>query len=308
MALLRLIRLPNLIIIALTQWLVYWHILARAFRENGLVSALSLSECILLILATCSVAAAGYIVNDLVDYRIDVVNRKTERPIVGRLIGRGGARWLYFCFTIGGFLLCVFLAFAKNELEWLWLYPAISILLAWYPLHMKRSPWVGNVVVAVFCAATAGLIWLAERGAWEELGTINSSSQLRTTQILILFMVFAFLATWMRELVKDLEDLKGDAEYQRRTMPVVLGVDLTKRFVSSLGFILVAALLIPIMGRWPGFLELSMVIINGGLVAWLGIIIWKTRHATVRNDYAQASLHLKFFLLGGLLLLLIYQI
>lgn len=307
MAIFRLIRFPNLLVIALAQWLIYTRIFGQAYQVAGLQATLDAMEHLLLVAATIFAAAAGYIVNDLEDWEIDVVNRSPETVIVGRVISEGVVRWLYFCFVAAGFFCSVLLAFWQDKLQLLWLYPLACLLLAWYPRRFKRSPWMGNVLIAVFCAGTAGLVWLSEVPQWLQLRKEHLDMQMRVSQVLVVFMVYALLATWIRELVKDLEDQSGDEAQGRRTFPIVYGLVPTRWFITGLGVLLVLALLGPVLLRWPGFLDLSVFVLAASLSAWAVLLVWRVYASPSAKRYANLSLHWKFFLLGGLFLLFLYQ-
>ncbi|MCB0638266.1 MAG: geranylgeranylglycerol-phosphate geranylgeranyltransferase [Lewinella sp.] len=308
MAVFRLIRFPNLFVIAVTQWLIYDHVFGQAYEGLGLSPVLEPLEALLLIAATLFVAAGGYIVNDLEDWEIDLINRRKESVIVGRVISEGSVRWLYFCCVAAGFFCSLLLAIWQHKLQLLWLYPVTALLLAWYPRYLKRSPWVGNVLVALFCAGTAGLVWLAEWDQWVQMGQLHAPQQARVSQVLMVFMLYAFLATWIRELIKDLEDEVGDREQGRRTFPIIFGRSWAHRFITGMGLLLIAALLGPVLLRWDGFLNLPVFALAVSLVGWVLILLWRLRMPPTVKLYGILSMHWKFFLLGGLFLLFLYQL
>ncbi|RME94979.1 MAG: hypothetical protein D6772_13835 [Bacteroidetes bacterium] len=217
----------------------------------------------------------------------------------------GTVRWLVACFTILGFVLSLLLAFLRQELEYLWLYPVFAVLLGIYPTWFKRRPFVGNMFIAVCCAGVAGLVWLAERSAWQNLPPREVNL---VAQMLLLFMLYAFLATWIREIVKDLEDQIGDAESGRRTLPLHWGIARTKQFVHLLGVFLALGLLAGLLLGWEGLLHLPVFACSMALLGWLAVLQIRLQRADSQAQYRALSLQWKFYLLGGLLLLLIYQI
>jgi 4-hydroxybenzoate polyprenyltransferase len=304
MQLLRLIRFPNLVVIGLTQWLVATRIFGQAYRQAGMVPVLSGAELHLLIGATLALCAAGYIINDLLDQEIDYINRP-ERVVVHYRISLGTVRWLVACCTILGFILSLLLAFLRQELGWLWLYPLFALLLGLYPAWLKMRPFLGNVFIALCCAGVTGLVWLAERAAWL---TLPPREAQYAAQILVLFMAYAFLATWIRELVKDLEDQEGDLELGRRTLPIYWGVGRTKQIIHILAVSLAAALLMGVLLGWEGLLHLPVFACSMALLAWLVLLQVRLQQARTRQQYHALSQQWKFYLLGGLLLLFIYQI
>lgn len=294
--LLRLIRFPNLLVVALTQWLVAQQVLGDALAQYRLSSVLTPSDLALLILATICLTAAGYVINDLFDYPIDVINRP-ERVIVGRQMSKGTVRWVVAAFTLVGFTASLTLALQKEELDWLWLYPFFGILLALYPQHLKTRPFAGNLFIALSCAGTAGLIWLAERSAWAAL---PATAQWHTGYIITLFMVYAALATWIREIVKDLEDMRGDSRLGRRTLPLVWGILRAKQWILGLSIVLVTALVANVLVVHP---QPAVIICTIGIIAWCAYLTVLLRQAKRAPDFHHLSQHWKYLMLGGLGLL-----
>jgi 4-hydroxybenzoate polyprenyltransferase len=297
--LLRLIRFPNLLVVALTQWLIAVPVLGAALIGEGLEPSLTQEELFLLIIATCCVTAAGYVINDLLDHNIDLVNRP-GKVIVGQYIGIGTVSWLVSVFAIVGFICSLILAFSKQELEWLWLYPLILGLLGWYPNIFKRRPFAGNLLVAICCAGVAGLVWLAERSGWEQLPV---AVKLEVRYILLLFMSYAFLATWIREIVKDMEDTAGDKLSGRETLPLSIGINSAKHIIYFLSFLLALSLLFNCLKT-----SVLVVIFSVFLLISLMFMTRLLMKANSSDDYHRLSTQWKFYLLGGLLLLFFYQL
>ena len=301
-ATLRLIRFPNLLVVGLTQWLIARQILGQAFQEENIAPVLSMTELGLLIFATICVTALGYVVNDISDYEIDLIN-KPDKIILGRLIERKYAYQLSYLLAGLSLTASLYIAIRLNEMEWIWLYPVFTGLLLAYPAGLKRSPIAGNVFVALACAATAGLIWLGERKSWQLL---SSTGQEQTAQLIVLFMLYAFIATWIREIVKDLEDKEGDQRQGRRSLAIRWGDTAAKITTGVLSFILLLALLG--ICSLPVYQDLN--IIGKLLIPVLSLLIiflnWRIRSAQASPDYHQLSQQWKYFLLGGLSILLCY--
>lgn len=303
-AILRIIRAPNLAVVALTQWLVASHIFGSTFLSLGMVPDLDFVHVVLLIGATVSICAAGYIINDLLDHAIDAIN-KPERLIVGKLLSESTVKWLGACFILLGFVLSLTLALLKDELAWLWLYPFFTVLLGYYPHWFKMRPFAGNLLVSGCCAGVAGLVWLAERASWSVL---PNPQRTNIMLILLLFMAYAFLATWIREIIKDLEDNRGDSIIGRRTLPVHWGVQKTKHLAQFLSTGLLILLLSgPLFGD-DLFRHLPVTAVSIALAVWVLLLMQYLQKSNTVAHYHTLSRHWKFFLLGGLLLLFLFQI
>lgn len=194
--------------IALTQVIV----LASAFPNIQLINAF------LIILFTIGIAAAGYVENDIFDVEIDNIN-KPENVIIGKGFSEKKA-WIFIAVLQGVALLIAlyFLVFFQNK-NVIYAYFATSILLFLYAKWLKKSFLVGNILVAFLCAFTIGILILCKNLIF------TNNIQLKNIDFLI---NFAFLITFFREIVKDIEDKDGDAQFGAWTMPIVAGNILSK--------------------------------------------------------------------------------
>ncbi|MTB52980.1 UbiA family prenyltransferase [Lewinella sp. W8] len=300
----RVVRLPNLLVVALTQVLVYYRIILPALAAENVANALSYWKFTELCIVTLMITASGYLINDLRDVRVDEINRPGTNP-VSRL-GASMVMWFYAVSLLGGFLVSLLLAFRLDQRALLWIFPVAFIVLTLYSSVLKRIPFLGNFIVATYCAAVPGILILAERNALNELLLKNPELGANTLRISVLFMVFAFVATLLRELVKDLEDIRGDREIGRRTLPVLLGVSASRRLAVVLGVMVLIAILSPVFLGWPAFMHPPMMVCIGLLLLTLVWIIVQIARAKAKVDYHRLSTHLKLFLLGGLGLLIFF--
>lgn len=303
MAVLRLVRLPNLIVVAITQWLLAVPIIATTAISFDIASALNYEQLSLVILATLSISAAGYGINDILDHPIDMINRP-DKVVVGRQISLGSAYWLVSSFTVFGFVCALIVAFQKDQLIWLWLYPLFCVLLGGYTQFFKTHPFVGNVFISLSCAAVAGLVYLAERST---LALLPTAERLAIEHIFMVFMLYAFLATWIREIVKDLEDYRGDHIGGRRTLPIFIGETKAKFVVHVLAAILAAVLLLYAF-LWISFdTQPIAVLLSVCLAVCVLALQWGLIKAKDQKHYHLLSRCWKFFMLGGLILLFFYK-
>ena len=108
-AFLKLIRLPNLFFIVLTQFLFYYCILVPLLRSVGAVAKIDQLQFILLSLASVLIAAAGYIINDYFDVNIDQVN-KPKKNVVDIIVSRRWAILWHFVLSGIGVLLSLYIS------------------------------------------------------------------------------------------------------------------------------------------------------------------------------------------------------
>ena len=238
---LRLIRPLNLVIVAFTQYLLEFLILIPVFELNGVVPVLDMPRFLLLVASTVLIAAGGYVINDIEDVEIDRIN-KPEKQIVSQSISVRSAWIYYFSLFIVGFVISLYLAIYIDNLPLLGIYPAAWLLLALYSKYFKKMPLIGNLTVAFFCAFVAGIVWFAEREAYFSLAQIGEEGFDKLTTIFGIYMFFAFITTLYREVIKDMEDYQGDAENDCRTLPIVLGMKLTKILTFLIGIVFLIGL------------------------------------------------------------------
>ncbi|WP_303312301.1 geranylgeranylglycerol-phosphate geranylgeranyltransferase [Hymenobacter sp. BT730] len=276
----RLVRLPNLLLIMLCMVLVRVGLLQP---HLPILQRLDVPFA-LLVLATVCVAAAGYIINDYYDVKIDAINRP-ERLVVGRAINRRHAMLTHLILSGLG----VLISGALSPL--LGLVHMGSALLLWgYSVRFKRVALVGNLSIA---ALTAASVLLPEL-------------QLRTgTQPIWVYALAAFLLSVVREIIKDIEDMRGDAQHDCRTLPIVAGVAKSKWiagfFLLNLAVLLAGAIWQSLhTGRWA-------------LGAWLGGLVllplllfsWQLARADRKSHFARLSLWCKLLMLAGVLSMLL---
>ena len=159
----RLIRFPNLVIIALTQYAIRFGIILP-FLEQGDLS-LFLDEMLFaaLVIATVLIAAAGYIINDYFDVKLDIVN-KPKQLIIGKHITRRQAMFLHTLLNLIGIGLAFYVAIAIQH-PMLILFQIISAALLWfYSVNFKKQILIGNLIIAALTALvpfTAGYYEIA---------------------------------------------------------------------------------------------------------------------------------------------------
>lgn len=251
----RLIRLSNLLIIAATQYAVRWLVVDPFLDLLHVDLQMSEGLFFLLCLSTVIIAAAGYVINDYFDVKIDRVN-KPGRIIVGRLIKRRVAMGAHIVMNFTGLILAAFVAYKIGMLK-LTIIQIVSAGLLWYySLVFKKQVLIGNIIIAFltalvpFVAGIYELVLLRENFP-EILSSFSENmssfelfefkNQFINNIKLIFswvcgFSGFAFMLSLIREVIKDMEDLEGDKAYSVKTFPVVYG--LKRSFYLTLIFIL----------------------------------------------------------------------
>jgi 4-hydroxybenzoate polyprenyltransferase len=233
---------------------------------------------------------------------MDAIN-KPERRIIGVSISTQIASWVYVMFAIVGFLFSIYLAFDTDNIEWLFLYPLAVLFLVFYSTHLKKVPLFGNIVVALFCSGVTGVIWIAEMETIQSVTTTLPLLGSKIKTVLIWYMIFAFLATLFREIVKDLQDMEGDLLGNCRTVPISWGVGTAKLLVLGIGGLLLLLLLIQFFALDNIFQRSVLLFSLFVLFIPLCVCFQRIIVASKAKDYWWVSQFIKLILLGGVLLL-----
>jgi 4-hydroxybenzoate polyprenyltransferase len=240
----QLIRLPNLIILVLLQTLLRYSIL-EPLLYHGDPSAMSRwYDFILQIVATLLLASGGYVINDYFDIKIDAIN-KPGKLVVDRLISARGAIKLHILLNILAIIVGFYLAFRVRSFAVAMIFPVISGMLWFYSARYKRMVLWGNLVVALFASLVILLTWVGEF-MWLRLDPvmfITVRPELSfVAKLFFAYGLFAFLVSLFREIIKDLEDYKGDKTFGCRTLPIVAGINTTRWIVAGLVLLTIALL------------------------------------------------------------------
>ena len=280
-----LVRWPNLAIMLLSLVLVQ-HMLLPA---HSFGAALRMPGFGLLVGSSLLVAAAGYIINDYYDVKIDAINRPA-RLVVGRLVRRRHAMLAHLVLSGLGVGLAILSGNGKRQALLLGLVTLGAALLLWgYSARFKRLALVGNVSIGLL---TAALILMPEL-------------QLLTGRPAVwLYALAAFLLTVVREIVKDLEDMRGDAQHGCRTLPLVWGV-VRSKWVAAVFLACLVVLVLGASGQllvWGRWLLAAWLL---GLVLPLGWLAYLLVGADRRRQFRQCSMWCKGIMLAGVLSLLL---
>ena len=298
----QLIRFPNLLIVVFTQYLLAYWILVPSFIAANIPPVLNPLHFALLSLVTVLIAASGYVINDLEDRQIDLVNKK-EKTIVGQKIRVKAALVYYNGLVLTGLVLSIYLAWFVDNLLLVLIYPSAVFLLWWYSKSLKGKAFWGNLVVGIFCAFVAGIVLFAERGAYLELVSQNPKLGNRVATVFGVYMGFAFFSTLFREIVKDMEDAKGDAAQGCKTLPIVWGMAKSK--LVALAYALGLIILVGYFAWWSANRDGSFLVVGFLLlmilpIVWACVMLFKAKST---DQFHHLSQFAKFIMLGGLVLL-----
>jgi len=307
-ALARLIRLPNLIIIGITQVLMRYLVIDSFLDVNDFELQLGEFHFLLLVLSTILIAAGGYAINDYFDTQPDRMN-KPGKVVIDRVVSRRFAITLHSVLTFTGVLLGVYLSFYIGISGLSVIFILAAGLLWFYSTNYKRQFLIGNIIVSTLTAAVPILVILFEIPLLNnEYGEIMIKHEANFTYIFYWvsgFGFFAFFSNLIREIVKDTEDFEGDSAYGMNTFPVVLGIQVTKIVIISL-IILLLGFLTWALYRFILFsgseFDYTSAVYFALLVYFpLVVVIYYVFIAKNKRDYHIASQLLKVVMLTGVI-------
>src|SRR5688572_26324349 len=267
-SLLKLTRFGNLIIIALAQY----------FTAGFLIGMHTLNDVKLFLLSvsTTAIAAGGYIINDYYDVKIDYIN-KPDRVVIGKNITRRYAILFHIVLSFIGVALGFYLSWRIAAVNML------SVFLLWlYSNNLKRLPFIGNFTVAFLTGLSVIVVDIFYR-------TENS--------LVVIYALFAFFMTLIREIIKDMEDLQGDNTFGCKTLPIVWGVRKTKIliYIILMVFAATVVLLNQLYRALPFKYHLVFLFLP---LLWL---LYRLIRADTKKDFTRLSTFCKVILLLGIL-------
>ena len=270
---LKLVRWPNLLMMAISQYLAAIFLIGPASQYLNILQDLDLA---FICLGTVSVAAAGYIINDYYDVKIDYIN-KPDRVVVGKLLKRRSAMFIHLGLNalgiVAGGLVSLKIA-VINFVAAIWLWG--------YSNQLKRMPLVGNLSVALLSGMSIAIV---------EIHYQSGNS------LVYIYALFAFFISLIREILKDIEDLKGDQTFGCKTLPVIWGIRITK-YVMFLVIILFVLCLLQIL---KGIESQNIYLYFMVMIIPAIIFIYKLWIADTKRQFGQLSSFLKLLMLSGIL-------
>lgn len=302
----RLVRWSNLLFLAALVWLMEKWVAVPVLDRFAFGEQLPWYGLLLLTLAIVLIAAGGYVINDYFDVKIDRINRPDEL-VVTRTVSKPAAMQLSVALSSAGALCGVALAVLLRS----WTIGSVFILvpgLLWfYSSSYKRLFMVGNLTIALLAAMTPMMVAMANVA---QLQLLYATILPYTTLVHDLyawlggFALFAFLLTWVREIVKDMQDQMGDRELECHSMPVVWGELWSKIFVTALLVFTLAVIghlwyrVLPFPTGWSSLS--TRYILFGIVIPILGSLglLWS---AKIPSDYKTCQQLVKFTMLLGML-------
>lgn len=274
------VRGYNILVIVIAQYLASVYIFAHDKPVKSVLLDLNL---LMLVLASSATIAGGYIINNFYDSEKDLINRP-RKTMLDRLVSQNTKLSFYFVLN---FLAVVFASYVSFRAV---IFFALYIFAIWFYSHrLKKQPITGNFVSAILTVIPFFAIFIYYRNF--EL-------------VIFAHAIFLFLLISMRELTKDLENLKGDLALNYRTIPVVYGEKLSKTMLTIMTILTIVSAIALILffkiGHMYYFFYLSILL----LLIFL-LILWKSN---TKTHYLLLHNILKFIIVAGVFSILLIDV
>lgn len=303
---LQLLRVGNLTFVAILLYVMEKWVATPLLQLEQFGELMPWWVLTLLIVSVVGIAAGGYVINDYFDVKIDRINRP-DNLVVTRIISRDTAMNLFYGLTAVGVIAGTVVAWWAHSWTLLFTYIVIPGLLWFYSASYKRMFLIGNLVVAFASAIVPLLVAIANADYLHHLYQNALAYSPIVGELYVWtggFAAFAFLLTWVREIVKDIEDIEGDREMECRTLPIVWG-DKVAKIIATILLVVIATLIIcilfavlPFSHEWKSLP--TRYVVFGLIVPILCsiVLLWAANN---RIEYHRVQTIIKFAMFMGML-------
>ena len=258
-------------IIVLAQYLSAVFILAPEKRALAVFFDFNL---FFIVLASTLTIASGYIINSFYDSQKDLINRPNKSRL-DRLVSQKTKLTVYFSLNFVTAFIAFFVSFRAV------LFFSVYIFLIWYYSHrIKKYPIIGNLTAAFLAILPFFAILLYYKNLYE---------------VIFGHATFLFLLLLIREIIKDLENIKGDLANDYKTIPIVYGEYFSKKIITALTIVTIVPVYVLIEIFDVGYMDIyfySCLII---LIFFL-LYLWKSN---TKEQYLLLHNILKFLIVAG---------
>ena len=274
------IRGYNILIVVIAQYLTSIYILAHDKPLREVVLDLNL---FMLVLASASTIAGGYIINNFYDSEKDLINRP-NKSMLDRLVSQNTKLSFYFVLNFLAVVMASYVSF--NGVIFFSLY----IFGIWFYSHkLKKLPLIGNLTSAVLMITPFFAIFIYYRNF---------------ETVIFFHAIFLFLIIWMKELTKDLENIKGDLAQDYHTIPVVYGENVSKVILTILAVLTIIPTLLLVnyfdIGHMNYFFYLTTFLLFAVI-----LLLWKSK---TKTHYLILHNVLKFIIVAGVFCIVLINV
>ena len=265
------VRGYNIPIIVIAQYLSAIFILAP---EKRALSVLLDFNLFIIVFASSLTIASGYIINNFYDSKKDLINRP-NKSMLDRLVSQKTKLQVYFSLNFIVVFLAIFVSWRA------FLYFSAYIFLIWFYSHkIKKIPIIGNLTSAFLSILPFFAVFLYYKNYYEVIFGHAS---------------FLFLLLLIREMIKDLENIKGDLANDYKTIPIIFGETISKRIITILTLLTVIPVYVLIEIFDVGYMDIYFYSCLIVLIFFL-LSLWKSNS---KEQYVLLHNVLKFLIVAG---------
>ena len=271
------VRGYNILILILAQYLTAAFILAPELPLRQVIFDANL---FFLILSSATVIASGYIINNFYDSEKDLINRP-KKTMLDRFVSQRTKLSVYFILNFAAIFFASYVSFRAV------VFFSLYIFAIWFYSHrLKRILFLGNLVASILTIVPFFVVFIYYKNF---------------ETVIFIHATFLYLMIVMRELVKDLENLKGDLILNYKTLPVVYGEKWSKFFLTVLSIISVVPIVLLIwkyeIGQMDYYFYLSLIL--------LGFFVLFLYFSNAKWQYLLLHNILKFIIVAGVFSILL---
>jgi len=299
----KLIRWPNLLIIILAQLLLQYMLIGNVFALIHMTSPLNTLYFFLLMMSTVFMAAFGYAYNDIQDIKIDKINKNKKR-IIDVYIDKKTGFIIAWSLLILALIPALYLSIVLQTIQLFFIHLTIALGLWYYSVKLKKQVLSGNILVSFFTALSIYIVWLYHLIVLKNTAVLMVDARKIIpflNLVIAAYSIFAFVISLIREIIKDIEDIKGDTEKGLKTFPIVYGIEKTKILVYFLSFIMLLFVSLSIyysyMHHWLKLAVYFIITVAFPLVYFI-IHLYKSKS---NEDFGDLSTLAKIIMIAGIL-------
>ncbi|WP_347050191.1 geranylgeranylglycerol-phosphate geranylgeranyltransferase [Flavobacterium olei] len=277
------VRGYNIPIIVLAQYLSAIFILAPEIRALDILLDFYL---FLIVFASAITIASGYIINNFYDSQKDLINRP-NKSMLDRLVSQKTKLTVYFSLNFLAVLMASIVSWRA------FLFFSVYIFMIWFYSHkIKKYAIIGNLMSALLAVTPffAILLYFYNKISFEEI-----ENHMSHFVVISAHAVFLFLLLLIREMIKDLENLKGDLVNDYRTIPVLYGEKVSKQAITALTILTILPVYVLVNIYDVGYMDIYFYICFGVMLFFL-LYLWKSDS---KEQYLKLHNVLKFLIVSG---------
>lgn len=227
-----------------------------------------------IVLSSICVIASGYIINNFYDFEADKINRPVKATI-DSIVTQKTKLQIYFVLNFLGVIFAFLVSWRAA------LFFSVYIFLIWFYSHkLKKYPLTGLFSAAILAILPFFAIFVYYKNF---------------SEIIFTHAAFLFFILLIRELIKDLEGIKGDFIHNYQTIAVKYGEHFTKILITILVFLTLNP--IYFLLKYPEIGGMKYYFYVSGVVLFLFVLfLWFSK---CKNNYTLLHFVLKLMLLAG---------